>query len=118
MDARMVSHLLNRCGALVVAGVLGSICVHAQPVQGQSWPPGPGAPPPTAGQSYQSQVCARLEGQLTTIDRGASADPARAEQIRRYEEASGRQQSELDRMVEQGRRQGCEGGGGFFLFGG
>jgi len=83
--------------------------------QVQSWPPGPGAPP--AGQNYAAQVCQRLEGQLAAIDRGASGDPARAEQIRRYEEASNRQQSELDRMVEQSRRQGCE-STGFFLFGG
>src|SRR5262249_49136695 len=66
---------------------------------------------------YQNQVCTRLEGQLAAIDRGASGDPARAEQLRRYEEASSRQQAELDRMTAQGRRQGCE-STGFFLFGG
>ena len=64
----------------------------------------------------QNPYCARLEGQLAAIDRGG-ADPGRAEQIRRYEDASNRQQSELDRMVEQSRRQGCE-STGFFLFGG
>ena len=69
-----------------------------------------------SGQSYQSQLCTRLEGQLAAIDRGAGADPARAEQVRRYEEASGKQQGELDRMVAQSRRAGCE-GTGFFLFG-
>ena len=87
----------------------------AQP-QAQPWPPGPGTPP-AAGQNYAAQVCQRLEGQLAAIDRGASGDPARAEQVRRYEEASSRQQGELDRMVEQSRRQGCE-STGFFLFGG
>src|SRR4029077_769589 len=81
----------------------------------QPWPPGPGAASPPPGQSYQSQLCTRLEGQLAAINGGAAADPARAEQIRRYEEASGRQQAELDRMVAQGRRAGCE-GSGFFLF--
>jgi hypothetical protein len=50
------------------------------------------------------------------MDRGGGADPARAEQVRRYEEASGKQQGELDRMVAQSRRAGCE-GTGFFLFG-
>src|ERR1044072_5156220 len=54
----------------------------------------PGAPP-AAGQNYAAQVCQRLEAQLATIDRGASGDPARAEQLRRYEEASSRQQGEV-----------------------
>jgi hypothetical protein len=62
-------------------------------------------------------VCQRLEAQLTALDRGAS-DPGRADQIRRYEEAASRQQSELDRTVAQARRQGCEGSGFFNLFGG
>jgi len=116
----MPSRFLNRCGALVVAVATLAICAQqaqaqAQP-QVQQWPPGPGAPP-AAGQNYAAQVCQRLEGQLAAIDRGASGDPARAEQLRRYEEASSRQQGELDRMVEQSRRQGCE-STGFFLFGG
>ena len=107
----MLSRFSKRCGVLVVAGAafVGAGTAHAQP-----WPPGPGAQPP--GQSYQNQVCGRLEGQLAAIDRGAGGDPARAEQVRRYEEAAGRQQGELDRMVAQGRRAGCE-GTGFFLFG-
>jgi Protein of unknown function (DUF2865) len=96
-------------GACVVAVLL------ASGAQAQSWPPGPGAPP-QAGQSYQTQICTRLEGQLQMIDRGGG-DTARVEQTRRYEDAANRQQSELDRMLAQSRRQGCE-GGGFFLFGG
>jgi hypothetical protein len=96
----------------VAAVVLGASSAIAQ--QQQPWPPGPGAAPPP-GQSYQSQLCTRLEAQLATIDRGSAGDPARAEQIRRYEEASGKQQAELDRMVAQTRRAGCE-GSGFFLF--
>lgn len=96
--------------AAVVLGASSSIAQQQQP-----WPPGPGAAPPPPGQSYQSQLCTRLETQLASIDRGNAGDPARAEQIRRYEEASGKQQAELDRMVAQGRRAGCE-GSGFFLF--
>lgn len=116
----MLSRFLPRCRALVVGAVIATIGMQAQlalaqQTLAQPWPPGPGAQPP--GQSYQSQVCTRLEGQLAAIDRGAGADPARAEQIRRYEEAAGRQQAELDRMTAQGRRAGCE-GTGFFLFGG
>src|SRR5215469_12102192 len=45
-------------------------------------------------------VCTRLEAQLATIDRG-TADPARAEQIRRAQEASDRQQAEVDRLSAQ-----------------
>jgi len=108
--------LLTWCGVLSAGAAIAIFALEAQAqAQVQSWPPGPGAPP--AGQNYAAQVCQRLEGQLAAIDRGASGDPARAEQIRRYEEASNRQQSELDRMVEQSRRQGCE-STGFFLFGG
>src|SRR5512141_2406399 len=58
-------------------------------------------------------TCQRLEAQLTSLDRGNS-DPARAEQIRRAEEAVNRQQYEVDRLIVQGRRMGCESSGGFF----
>lgn len=68
-------------------------------------------------QTSQSMLCARLEGQLSAIDRGGNLDPARAEQARRYEDAAKQQQFELDRTVAQSRRIGCE-GTGFFLFGG
>ena len=61
-------------------------------------------------------LCVRLESQLAALDRG-TADPARAEQVRRYEDAASKQQAELDRTVAQSRRIGCE-GSGFFIFGG
>ena len=61
----------------------------------------------------QNPVCQRLEAQLTSLDRGNS-DPARADQIRRAEEAVNRQQFEVDRLVAQARRNGCENSGGFF----
>lgn len=110
----MLSRLMARYGALAAATAVAlGIFIHSS--LAQPWPPGPGSAPPP-GQSYQSQLCTRLEGQLAAIDRGAGADPARAEQVRRYEEASGKQQGELDRMVAQSRRAGCE-GTGFFLFG-
>jgi hypothetical protein len=72
-------------------------------------------PPPPSSQVPQSQICQRLESQLATFDRG-TADPARAEQIRRYEESAAKQQNELDRAVAQSRRIGCEGMGLFALF--
>lgn len=58
-------------------------------------------------------ACQRLEAQLTSIDQG-NDDPTRADQIRRAEEAVNRQQFEVDRLVAQARRSGCESSGGFF----
>lgn len=79
--------------------------------QAQTPPPAPpGAQPP------QNPVCARLEGQLNGFDRGATDGP-RLEQLRQLEDAAGKQQFELDRLVAQSHRAGCE-GSGFFLFGG
>jgi hypothetical protein len=123
-NATMLTRVLKRFGALFVAGgVAIGLCAQLAQAQAQSWPPGPGTPPgpqapgqPYQNQSSQNQACVRLEGQLAAIDRGG-ADPARAEQTRRYEEAANRQQGELNRMIEQSRRQGCE-STGFFLFGG
>jgi uncharacterized protein DUF2865 len=99
-----------RIGPIAVALGLAALGASVQLSSAQQWPPGPGAPP---SPTYQSQVCQRLEGQLAAVDRGA-ADPGQAEQVRRYEEAAGRQQAELDRMVAQARRAGCD--SGFFLF--
>jgi len=64
-------------------------------------------------QSAANPVCARLEAQLAGVNRG-SADPARADLIKHAEEAVAKQQADLDRVVAQSRRQGCEGIGGFF----
>jgi len=100
---------IGRLGPVAVALAIGAFTSSSSAQQPQ-WPPGPGAP---ANPSYQSQVCQRLETQLATVDRG-TADPAQADQIRRYEDAAARQQSELDRMVAQSRRAGCD--SGFFLF--
>lgn len=83
----------------------------ALPALAQSFP---GQQPEQTG---RNPVCVRLEGQLVALDRG-DADPSRADQIRRYEEAANKQQFEIDRMVSQSRRMGCEGSGFFSLFGG
>ena len=73
-------------------------------------------PPPNA---QGNPICIRLEGQLATIDRGVgTGDPAKDEQIRRYQEAQGRQQAELDRVTLQAKRMGCESSGFFSLFSG
>ncbi|MGE0564122.1 MAG: DUF2865 domain-containing protein [Pseudolabrys sp.] len=63
----------------------------------------------------QNPVCQRLEAQLASLDRG-NADPARAEQIRRAEEAVNRLQFEVDRQVAQSRRIGCQSSGFFSIF--
>jgi hypothetical protein len=84
----------------------------------------PGAPAPTVpAQSAPAQpnanpMCVRLEGQLATIDRGGGGDPARAEQLRRYEDAASKQQAELDRVTSQAKRMGCDSSGFFSMFNG
>jgi hypothetical protein len=60
-------------------------------------------------------ACQRLEGQLASLDRG-NDDPQRADTIRRAEDAANRQQSEVDRLVVQARRTGCENSGFFSIF--
>jgi hypothetical protein len=75
----------------------------------QGLPPPPGAPPGASA----NPVCVRLEGQLAALDRGGQND-----QVRRYEDAAAKQQAELDRVVEQSRRSGCQGSGFFSLFSG
>src|SRR3979411_2576017 len=77
-------------------------------------PPG-AAPPPAQG----NPICIRLEGQLAAVDRGAGGgDPAKEEQIRRYQDAQTKQQAELDRVTMQAKRIGCESSGFFSLFNG
>jgi hypothetical protein len=63
-------------------------------------------------------MCARLESQLAALDRGAGGDPARDDQIRRYQDSAGRQQAELDRVTMQAKRMGCDSSGFFSLFSG
>src|SRR3954451_20919091 len=64
-------------------------------------------------------MCPRLEAQLATIDRGSGGgDPAKDEQIRRYQDAASKQQGELDRVTLQAKRMGCDSSGFFSLFSG
>ncbi len=95
------ARLLTASGAFVIAAVLaGSALAQNTPQPGNANP-----------------VCQRLEGQLAAIDRGGG-DPARADQVRRYEEAATRQQGELDRVGAQAKRLGCDSSGFFSLFSG
>jgi hypothetical protein len=73
-------------------------------------PPQPVAPAPQGGS--RNPACLRLESQLALIDRGGAVDPAKADQIKRYEDAAAKQQADLDRLTQQSQRLSC--GGGFF----
>ncbi|AMN41609.1 DUF2865 domain-containing protein [Rhodoplanes sp. Z2-YC6860] len=97
---------------------------HAQ----QQLPPPPAqqqAAPPQVSQGGMSQggmsqgnpVCARLETQLQTFDRG-SADQGRAEQLGKFEAAAASQQAEIDRQEDAARRMGCNESNFFALFSG
>jgi hypothetical protein len=78
----------------------------------------PTPPPPQQQQGAPvNPMCPRLEAQLATIDRGGG-DPAKDEQIRRYQDASAKQQGELDRVTSQAKRMGCDSSGFFSLFNG
>jgi hypothetical protein len=78
-----------------------------------------GYPQPTAAQPGVNPICPRLESQLATIERGGgSGDPARDDQIRRYQDAAAKQQSELDRVSMQAKRMGCDSSGFFSMFSG
>ena len=72
--------------------------------------------PPSQGPAA-NPMCPRLEAQLATIDRGGG-DPAKDEQIRRYQDAASKQQAELDRVTSQAKRMGCDSSGFFSLFNG
>ena len=76
------------------------------------------APPPQHRRAPVNPMCPRLEAQLATIDRGGSGDPAKDDQIRRYQDAATKQQGELDRVTSQAKRMGCDSSGFFSLFSG
>jgi hypothetical protein len=78
-------------------------------------------PPPQPGQNGlgPNPMCVRLEGQLAALDRGGGGgDPARDEQVRRYQDSQAKQQAELDRVTMQAKRMGCDSSGFFSLFNG
>jgi hypothetical protein len=98
----LVSRSAVACATLLVTMLLGADAGAQMP------PPPPGAVNP---------MCPRLESQLAMIDRGGG-DPARDEQVRRYQDSAAKQQAELDRVTLQARRMGCESSGFFSLFNG
>ena len=94
---------------MLLGSLIAGSVTYAQMAPGMQ-PPPPG-PPPQGGPAMQAgppvnPICPRLEAQLATIDRGGSNDPAKDEQIRRYQDAAAQQQSELDRVTTQAKRIG------------
>jgi len=90
------------CAALLMLAVPAAAAAQVVYPQG-AYP----QPTPPAG-AAAGPVCGRLEAQLAAIDRGAGADPARAEQTRRIEETLNKQQADLDRTQAQWQRLGCQ----------
>jgi hypothetical protein len=109
-----LTSLTTACGLLLLAGAA------AQPLPPGNVPNGPPpgvyTPPPPGGQQggQTNSVCLRLEGALAQLDSASNAAP---DTSRRYEDAIARQRYELDQTIMQGRRMGCDSGGGFFIFG-
>jgi hypothetical protein len=98
MPEKLNISLANRM--LACAALFGALTLA---VDAQAQMPSPN-PPPQGAQA--NPMCVRLEAQLATIDRGGgSGDPAKDEQIRRYQDAAGKQQS-------------CDSSGIFSLFSG
>lgn len=108
---------LPRARFLLVCTVLLSTVVLATGAFAQVGPPGP-PPQPAQNGLGPNPMCVRLEGQLAALDRGGGGDPAREEQIRRYQDSQTRQQAELDRVTMQAKRMGCDSSGFFSLFSG
>src|SRR6202163_3283081 len=104
------SRWIFACAALFGVAALS---VDASAQMSQAPPP----PPPQQQGAPVNPMCPRLEAQLASIDRGGG-DPAKEEQIRRYQDAASKQQAELDRVTSQAKRMGCDSSGFFSLFSG
>src|SRR4030088_939930 len=107
--------LITRCSRWILActALLGATALSVD-----AWAQmNPAAPPPQG--APVNPMCPRREAQLALIDRGGgSGDPAKEEQIRRYQDAATKQQGELDRVTSQAKRMGCDSSGFFSLFSG
>src|SRR3954449_2658540 len=111
----MPETLISFSKHLACAALLGGLALNSGAVAQNS--PGMAAPPQQQG-ATGNPMCARLEAQLAIVDRGGSTDPAKDEQIRRYQDAATKQQGELDRVAMQAKRMGCDSSGFFSLFNG
>ncbi|MGY8661052.1 DUF2865 domain-containing protein [Bradyrhizobium sp. UFLA05-109] len=105
---------LSRSRSILASAALISALALGTDALAQAGPPGP--PPPAQAAPGANPICSRLEGQLAALDRGGSGDPAKDDQIRRYQDSATRQQAELDRVTAQAKRMGCDSSGFFSLF--
>lgn len=96
-----------KTSSLFEIGVAAAILLSSATVAPAQQPPGQ--------PSANNPICQRLIGQLGALDRG-NDDPTRAAQIRQAEDAVNRQQFEVDKLVSQSRRMGCESSGFFSIF--
>jgi hypothetical protein len=102
------------CTRMLACAALFGVCALSVDAWAQM---SPAAAPPQG--APVNPMCPRLEAQLATIERGGgTGDPARDEQIRRYQDAATKQQGELDRVTFQAKRMGCDSSGFFSLFSG
>src|SRR5262249_31476126 len=108
----------RRRAGFLVAAMPTPAAAGAQGLSSGPLPPPPRQPvvnaPPSAAAS-SNPICVRLESQLAALNQG-TGDPARADQIRRTEDAIAKQQGDLDRTVAQAHKAGCAGQGFFALF--
>ena len=108
----------RRRAGLLVAAMLIPAAAGAQDLSSgplAAPPRQPVANPPPSAAASSNPICVRLESQLAALNQGAG-DPARADQIRRTEDAIAKQQGDLDRTVAQAHKAGCAGQGFFALF--
>jgi Protein of unknown function (DUF2865) len=108
-----------RAALLAAATALIPVTASAQTISApQGFPTPPRQPIPNTplpNQSASNPICVRLESQLAGLNQG-TGDPARADQIKRTEDAIAKQQADLDRTVGQAHKAGCAGQGFFALF--
>jgi Protein of unknown function (DUF2865) len=106
--------IVIRSRSVAACAVFFTVMLFGVDAVAQTYPP----PPQAQGGAAANPMCPRLEAQLATIDRGGGGDPAKDEQIRRYQDSAARQQAELDRVTLQAKRMGCDSSGFFSLFNG
>lgn len=108
---------------MAAALAAGGLALSAALAQSPFSPPAPVPSAPQYPQQQQPQysqqggnpICVRLEAQLAAIDRG-QGDPGRMAQSRRVDDTINRLQADLDRLVAQHRRLGCQNNGFFSIF--
>jgi hypothetical protein len=86
--------------------------VYVPPPPSGGYPPSSGGYVPPGQQGTTNSACVRLQAELARLDSGSAGADTRS-----YDDAIARQRFELDQTTAQGRRLGCDSGGGFFIFG-